>query len=158
MMDVVDAVRKAGASIGYDQLKDEQVKALCTFVEGRDVFVSLPTGFGKSLCYVLLPLVFDCLRQDSDGKAIIVVVSPLIALMEDQVSSYSAKGIKAAFIDNESDTDKKASVKEGAYQIVLFSPEALISNCKWRLMLREPPYAARLVALVIDEAHCVKEW
>ena len=97
----------------HDQLKDEQVKALCTFVEGRDVFVSLPTGFGKSLCYVLLPLVFDCLlRQDSDGKAIIVVVSPLIALMEDQVSSYSAKGIKAAFTDNESDTDKKASVKE----------------------------------------------
>ena len=48
--------------------------------------------------------------------------------MEDQVSSYSAKGIKAAFIDNESDTDKKASVEEGAYQIVLFSPEALISN------------------------------
>ena len=62
MMDVADAVRKAGASIIYDQLKDEQVKALCTFVEGRDVFVSLPTGFGKSLCYVLLPLVFDCLR------------------------------------------------------------------------------------------------
>ena len=63
---------------------------------------------------MLLPLVFDCLRQDSDGKAIIVVVSPLIALTEDQVSSYSAKGhFKAAFTDNESDTDKKAQFCQG---------------------------------------------
>ena len=58
-MDIAEAVRKAGVSVGYDQLKDEQVNILCTFVEGRDVFVSLPTGFGKSLCYMLLPLVFD---------------------------------------------------------------------------------------------------
>ena len=84
-----------------------------------------------------------------------VVISPLIALMEDQVASYSAKGIKAAFIDCESDMDKKASVTGGA---VLFGPEALISNRKWRPMLREQPYASRLVALVIDEAHCVKKW
>ena len=85
-------------SVGYDQLKDEQVNILCTFVEGRDVFVSLPTGFGKSLCYMLLPLVLDYLAVESGGgKAIVVVISPLIALMEDQVASYSAKGIKAAF-------------------------------------------------------------
>ena len=158
-MDIAEAVRKAGVSVGYDQLKDEQVNILCTFVEGRDVFVSLLTGFGKSLCYMLLPLVFDYLAVESGGgKAIVVVTSPLIALMEDQVASYSAKGIKAAFIDSESDMDKKASVTEGAYQLVLFSPEALISNRKWRHMLREQPYASRLVALVIDEAHCVKKW
>ena len=78
--------------------------------------------------------------------------------MEDQVASYSAKGIKAAFIDYESDVDKKAAVSEGAYQLVLFSPEGLISNRRWRHMLREQPYASRLVALVIDEAHCVKKW
>ena len=116
-MDIAEAVRKAGVSVGYDQLKDEQVNILCTFVEGRDVFVSLPTGFGKSLCYRLLPLVLDYLAVESGGgKAIVVVISPLIALMEDQVaSSYSAKGIKAAFIDCESDMDKKASVTGGAY-------------------------------------------
>ena len=58
MMDVADAVRKAGASIGYDQLKDEQVKALCTFVEGRDVFVSssclLALGRACAMCSFLL--------------------------------------------------------------------------------------------------------
>ena len=130
-MDIAEAVRKAGVSvaIGYDQLKDEQVNILCTFVEGRDVFVSLPTGFGKSLCYMrmLLPLVLAV--ESGGGKAIVVVISPLrIALMEDQVASYSAKGIKAAFIDCESDIDKKASVTGGAYQLVLFSPEAHASR------------------------------
>ena len=129
-MDIAEAVRKAGVSvaIGYDQLKDEQVNILCTFVEGRDVFVSLPTGFGKSLCYMrmLLPLVLAV--ESGGGKAIVVVISPLIALMEDQVASYSTKGIKAAFIDCESDMDKKASVTGGAYQLVLFSPEAHASR------------------------------
>ena len=106
------AVRKAGESVGYDQLKDEhcQVKVLCTFMEGRDMFVSLPTGFGKSLCYMLLPLVFDYLRVESDGKAIVVVVSPLIALMEDQVPVPRVS--KSAFIDSENDMDKKASVSD----------------------------------------------
>ena len=47
-MDIAEAVRKAGVSVGYDRLKDEQVNILCTFVEGRDVFVSLPTGFGRA--------------------------------------------------------------------------------------------------------------
>ena len=51
-MEVVGAVRKAGQSLGYTSLKDEQLNALCAFVRGRDVFVSLPTGYGKSLCLV----------------------------------------------------------------------------------------------------------
>ena len=100
---------------------------------------------------MLLPLVFDYSAVESGGgKAIVVVVSPLIALMEDQVASYSAKGIKAAFIDCESDMDKKASVTGGAYHCWCCS---VLSH-----MLREQPYASRLVALVIDEAHCVKKW
>ena len=63
----------------------------------------------------------------ADCKSI-VVVSPLIALMEEQVASYSAKGIKSAFIDRESDKGTQASVSSGDYQIVLIIPEVLISN------------------------------
>ena len=121
------------------------------------MFVFLPSGYGKSLCYMLLPLVFDNLRSEHcHRKSVAVVVSPLIALMEDQVASYSAKGLKSAFITSESDNDTKTAVSDGVYQIVLFSPEALISNQRWRNMLREEPYSSSLVALIIDEAHCVK--
>ena len=102
-MEADEAVRKAGLALGYDSLKDEQIAALCAFVGGRDVFVSLPTGYGKSLCYMLLPLVFDNLRSEHcHRKSIVVVVFPLIALMEDQVASYSANGLKSAFITSES--------------------------------------------------------
>ena len=68
-------------------LVDEQLKALCTFVEGRDVF------FFNWLC-MLLPLVFDCLRLESDYKSIIVAVSPPITLMEAQVASSESTGVK----------------------------------------------------------------
>ena len=63
-MEADEAVRKAGLALGYDSLKVEQIAALCAFVGGRDVFVSLPTGYRKSLCYMLLPLVFDNLRSE----------------------------------------------------------------------------------------------
>ena len=129
-------------------------------MRGRDVFVSLPTGYGKSLCYMLLPMMFDSSRAmtEEHHKSVVLVVSPLISLMEDQVASYSAEGIKAAFIDCDSDVSTKSSVDEGAFQVVFFSSEALISNHRWRNMLQEEPYSSRLVALVIDKAHCVKKW
>ena len=83
---------------------------------------------------MLLPLALDYLAVESGGGKAIVVISPLIALMEDQVVAYSAKGIKATYTGFESDMGKKASVNGGAYQLV-FSPEALISDSKWRHML-----------------------
>ncbi len=77
---------KAAGSLGYT-LKPEQKQALLKFVGGQEVLVSLPTGFGKSLCYILLPRIFDLLRG-VENKCVIIVVSPLIALMKNQVASY----------------------------------------------------------------------
>ena len=78
-------------SMGYDSPTENQKSAIDSFVRGNDVFVSLPTGSGKSLCYASLPGVFDRLRQlikASDLHNSIVVVSPLSALMQDQVKSF----------------------------------------------------------------------
>ena len=69
-------------------------------------------------------------------KSVVVVVSPLISLMEDQVASYSAKCIKTAFIDCDSNASTIiSSVRESAFQVVFLSPEALICNRRWRNML-----------------------
>ena len=71
-----------------------------SLLRGNDVFVSLPTGYGKSLCYAALFYAFDQLRASSH-PSIIIVVSPLVALMKDQVASYSAKGLKVGCITDQ---------------------------------------------------------
>ena len=74
---------KAAKAMGYKDIKKEQLEVILSFIAGRDVFVSLPTGFGKSLCFSILPLVFDALGvKDS----IVIVLTPLTAIMQDQVS------------------------------------------------------------------------
>lgn len=79
------AIEAACRRLGYVGLKAEQDKAIRSFLSGQDVFLSLPTGSGKSLCFAALPWIFDELH-DGKGRSIVIVVSPLIALMKDQVS------------------------------------------------------------------------
>ena len=92
-MDLEAIVSSAVAELGYDSVKPEQKAALLAFLRGRDVFVSLPTGYGKSLCYAALPAAFDSLRI-SPSQSIVVVVSPLIALMKDQVATPSSGALR----------------------------------------------------------------
>ena len=61
-MDIKTAITLSGKKLGYGELKDKQVEAVASFMQGRDVFVSLPTGFGKSIIYALLPFAFDNMR------------------------------------------------------------------------------------------------
>ena len=81
------AVISASAALGYASLKDKQKVVITQFVSGRDVFAALPTGYGKSLCYGCMPRVYDDLRSTSGS--IVMVVSPLSALMKDQVESFN---------------------------------------------------------------------
>lgn len=74
----------AAKQLGYDKLKELQMEVIVSFVMGKDVFGILPTGYGKSLCYSSLPILFDHLDQSED-KSIVVVATPLTAIMEDQV-------------------------------------------------------------------------
>ena len=96
---------EAVSALGYASLKPEQEKVLSELLGGNDVFVSLPTGFGKSLCYAALPLAFDLKRFGSleppAERSIFIVVSPLLALMKDQVATYSAKGLSVGSVTHE---------------------------------------------------------
>ena len=94
---VVCYIREAAASLGYPALKPEQEEAIIQFLMGRDVFVALPTGYGKSLCYCCLPRVFDRVRSVEE-QSIVVVVSPLTALINDQVAVCHSKGLTAGYV------------------------------------------------------------
>ena len=156
---ILDTVRKAATSLGYPQLKKEQEVAIVSFVSGNDVFVSLPTGYGKSLCFALLPRVFDMLRG-VDNRSVVIVVSPLVALMKDQVATFTAEGVRAAYVSDKEGSTRatRRKIKKGWYQVVYLSPEALFATLEWRRMLSTDHYRANLVGFVVDEAHCVKKW
>ena len=82
---VSDAAAATTQALGYQQMKPQQLEVVQSFVKGNDVFGVLPTGFGKSLCYGCLPLVYDRLLQKPKGYSVALVVTPLVAIMKDQV-------------------------------------------------------------------------
>ncbi len=79
-------ISEAARELGYPAVKPEQLDVTVAFIGGRDVFAVLPTGFGKSLCYGCLRYAFDLLQKQCRGHSLIIVISPLIAIMKDQVS------------------------------------------------------------------------
>jgi len=117
-------------------------------VAGRDVFVLMPTGGGKSLCYQLPALVCE-------GTT--VVISPLIALMQDQVTQLHANGLKATYLNSTLDLDecwqREQAAIAGEYDLIYMAPERLMSAPGRRLLEK-----LNVARFAIDEAHCISEW
>ena len=133
---------------GFDALRPMQREAIGAGVEGRDALVVLPTGGGKSLCFQAPPLVRDRLA---------VVVSPLIALMKDQVDGLVSNGYPAAALHSMLDEGENAEVirqiREGELRLLYIAPERLVNP--WVMdLLRE----AGVDAFIVDEAHCISQW
>lgn len=132
---------------GYDQFRPLQEEIITRTLEGKDSFVLMPTGGGKSMCFQIPALCFE---------GITIVVSPLISLMKDQVQALKSNGIKADFFNSSiSPTEENEVVDramKGETQLLYLSPEKLISvSNSWLKELN-----IKLVA--IDEAHCVSMW
>lgn len=143
-------------SLGYSELRSQQKDAIKAFVAAHDVFVSLPTGFGKSLIYGCMPLLFDKLRCKLKPSSIVIVICPLIALMKDQVERFKSLGIQAAYVGDQSlDT---AAFLTGDVKLIFISPESLNRGSLWRDVISSDVYQQNVVAFVIDEAHLVKNW
>lgn len=137
-------------------VKPFQEQAIVSLVSGKDVFVSVPTGHGKTFAYCFLPEIFSILQ--SKPFSIVIVISPLISLMIDQVSRMETLGIKAAFVgEGQTSSTVITDVKNGLYNIVFISPEAILES-SWRYMLNTEVYQNCLSTLVIDECHCIEEW
>ena len=103
--------------------------AITEFLKGKEIFVSLPTGSGKSLCFATLPYVFDFLKHflvagnEPIHSSICVVVSPLVSLMKDQVAKFGERGLRCAYVGEEqTDREIKSGVLAGEFQLVYMSP------------------------------------
>ncbi|MET7377035.1 DNA helicase RecQ [Micromonospora arida] len=143
--DALDALRRV---FGYDAFRGFQQDVIEHVVDGGDALVLMPTGGGKSLCYQIPALV-------RDGVA--VVVSPLIALMQDQVDALTAVGVRAGFLNSTQTLDARRRV-EGAFvagelDLLYLAPEALGVRSTLALLDR-----GRISLFAIDEAHCVSQW
>ena len=144
------------------KLKPEQQSAIRIILGGGDVFIWLPTGFGKSVCFELLPFVYDhkLERVGTQTRSLVLVLSPLISLMVNQVTNLKLRGVSTAIISGSDKISKnlQATQKDLKTCSLLFSvPEAVLGH-KWRDSIENPDVADRIVAIVIDEAHCVSKW
>jgi ATP-dependent DNA helicase RecQ len=133
---------------GYDSFRPMQERIVQSLMSGADAAVVMPTGGGKSLCYQLPAVAL--------GKTV-VVVSPLIALMQDQVAQLGDMGIPAALLNSslapEAQRDVMRMAMEGQYRLLYLSPERLARNDTIGWLRRVP-----LAFFAIDEAHCISEW
>ena len=133
---------------GFDSFRDPQAAIINAVTAGNDTFVLLPTGAGKSLCYQIPALMTD---------GVCLVVSPLIALMEDQAKSLEDKGIKALVLSsklNRHDTIIAFdNLMHGNYKFLYLSPEKLQSE-----FIQEKISQLSLNLIAIDEAHCISQW
>ena len=144
---------------GIEGLNKHQKEAIKYVVETKkDLFVSLPTGCGKSLIYHALPVVFSSMSSSQAEKHIVIVVSPLSSLMKDQVCRLISHGVSATSLNETSSEDSIQAVLSGAFSVVFGSPESWLDNEIWRKMIGNDVYKKSVRAVVVDEAHVISHW
>lgn len=135
---------------GYKTFRPLQKEIIQNVLDGKDTVAVMPTGGGKSLCYQIPALIMDGLT---------VVVSPLIALMQDQVTQLESYGIEAAFLNSTLDwpsyCETRDRIKSGQIQLLYISPEGLNTEKVRELLHSEN---VKVKCITIDEAHCISEW
>ncbi len=133
---------------GYDAFRGQQADIIDTVVSGGDALVLMPTGGGKSLCYQIPALV---------RPGVGVVISPLIALMQDQVDALTALGVRAGFLNSTQDFEQRRDVERaflaGDLDLLYLAPERLRVESTVRLLDQ-----GKIALFAIDEAHCVSQW
>ncbi|WP_244893175.1 DNA helicase RecQ [Agreia bicolorata] len=142
------AVEALQRVFGYETFRGDQAAIIQNVIDGGDTVVLMPTGGGKSLCYQIPSLV----RRGTG-----IVISPLIALMQDQVDALTAVGVRAAFLNSTQDAAERARVENaylgGQLDLLYVAPERLSNEATKRFLAR-----GEIALFAIDEAHCVSQW
>ena len=145
MSQTLDVLR---SRFGYDEFRFQQQQIIDSLIDGRDALVLMPTGGGKSLCYQI-----PALLREGVG----IVISPLIALMQDQVDALALNGVSAAFLNSTQTPEQQFEVKRrlrtNDVDLLYVAPERAL-NEDFLQLLQE----CRLALFAIDEAHCVSQW
>ena len=148
MASIEDALTALREHFGFENFREGQREVISAILEGHDTVVVMPTGGGKSLCYQLPAL----MREGAT-----VVVSPLIALMKDQVEALQARHLPATFINSSIDFEEQkariSGVRRGAYKLVYVAPERFRST-----HFVEALRSASISLFAVDEAHCISSW
>jgi ATP-dependent DNA helicase RecQ len=148
MSDLAAAEQRLRTTFGFDGFRPGQAEIIAAVLDGRDVLAVMPTGSGKSLCYQLPAILRDGLT---------VVVSPLIALMRNQVAQLRGYGIAAAALNSANDAVENWSISDrvarGDVRLLYIAPERLVKNETLGLLKR-----AKIAMLAVDEAHCISQW
>ena len=142
------ALQVLRAVFGYDSFRGQQQAIIQQVLDGQDVLVLMPTGGGKSLCYQIPALVME---------GVGIVISPLIALMQDQVSALHLAGVRAAFLNSTLSFDQVREIERqlvnGELDLLYIAPERLSNSRTQALFAR-----CKIALFAIDEAHCVSQW
>jgi len=148
MSDLAAAQRTLRSTFGFAAFRPGQSDIVTAILDGCDVLAVMPTGSGKSLCYQLPALIRDGLT---------IVVSPLIALMRNQVAQLRGYGVAAAALNSANDADENRAVLDqiarGELRLVYVAPERLVKPETLDLLKR-----AKVAVLAVDEAHCISQW
>jgi ATP-dependent DNA helicase RecQ len=141
---------------GFDSFRGEQEEIVSGVIAGDDALVLMPTGGGKSLCYQL-----PAVARQRAGRGVTIVVSPLIALMRDQVLALHELGIEAAYLNSslgpEEFEETRRRMLAGEITLLYAAPER-VTNVNFLVDLTTLHDAGQLALFAIDEAHCVSQW
>lgn len=145
---MIPAQQILSSVFGYPEFRGEQAAIIHHLIEGKDALVLMPTGGGKSLCFQI-----PAIARPGTG----IVVSPLIALMQDQVEALVQLGVKAAFLNSSLDTEAAWRIEQdlidGKLDLLYVAPERLMTPRFLQLLEQ-----AQIALFAIDEAHCVSQW
>jgi len=149
-MNIIDPLNILQQKFGYPNFRMHQESIIHNVLRKKDTFVLMPTGGGKSICYQIPALIFDGLT---------LVISPLIALMKDQVDALKVNGIEAAYINSTQSAQEQEAILEKArtnrLKLLYLAPERLLGNSGSFLNIIR---SFNISLIAIDEAHCISQW